>query len=239
MDHLHSISEVARATRVPIAVGETRGGRADFRALLELEALSMLIMDVTWGGGVSEARKVAAMAEAWHVPVAFHDCTGPVALAVSTHLALHARNCCGDGARLLLRLVPPLRYRAAAGGEGPDHGAGGAGPRARPATRDRATPGRCRAAHDAQRSLRRPPSQSRSGAAVPKHAEDRTWRLFLNAFRPLGVRLLDLQALLENCHQVDHVLLRRRRRFCARKHDRDTDACSWSAPITVASHAIS
>jgi L-alanine-DL-glutamate epimerase-like enolase superfamily enzyme len=33
------------------------------------------------------------MAEAWHVPVAFHDCTGPVALAVSTHLALHARNC--------------------------------------------------------------------------------------------------------------------------------------------------
>jgi galactonate dehydratase len=93
MDHLHSISEVARATRVPIAVGETRGGRADFRALLELEALSMLIMDVTWGGGVSEARKVAAMAEAWHVPVAFHDCTGPVALAVSTHLALHARNC--------------------------------------------------------------------------------------------------------------------------------------------------
>ena len=53
----------------------------------------MLIMDVTWGGGVSEARKVAAMAEAWHVPVAFHDCTGPVALTVSTHLALHARNC--------------------------------------------------------------------------------------------------------------------------------------------------
>ena len=93
MDHLHSISEVARATRVPIAVGETRGGRADFRALLELEALSMLIMDVTWGGGVSEARNVAAMAEAWHVPVAFHDCTGPVALSVSTHLALHARNC--------------------------------------------------------------------------------------------------------------------------------------------------
>jgi L-alanine-DL-glutamate epimerase-like enolase superfamily enzyme len=88
MDHLHSIGEVARATRVPIAVGETRGGRADFRALLALEALSMLIMDVTWGGGVSEARKVAAMAETWHVPVAFHDCTGPVALAVSTHLAL-------------------------------------------------------------------------------------------------------------------------------------------------------
>lgn len=93
MDHMHSIGEVARATRSPIAVGETRGGRADFRHLLELEALSMVILDLSWCGGISEARKVAAMAEAYHVPVAFHDCTGPVVLAVSTHLALNARNC--------------------------------------------------------------------------------------------------------------------------------------------------
>ncbi len=93
MDHLHSIGEVARATRAPIAVGETRGGRADFRYLLELEALSMVIMDVAWCGGVSEAKKVSATAETYHTPVAFHDCTGPVALTVSTHLALHARNC--------------------------------------------------------------------------------------------------------------------------------------------------
>lgn len=93
MDHMHSIGEVARATRSPIAVGETRGGRADFRQLLELEALSMVILDLSWCGGISEARKVSATAESYHVPVAFHDCTGPVVLAVSTHLALNARNC--------------------------------------------------------------------------------------------------------------------------------------------------
>jgi L-alanine-DL-glutamate epimerase-like enolase superfamily enzyme len=93
MDHMASIGEVARATRSPIAVGETRGGRADFRYLLELQALSMVIMDVTWCGGVSEAKKIATMAEAYHTPVAFHDCTGPVALTVSTHLALNTRNC--------------------------------------------------------------------------------------------------------------------------------------------------
>ena len=93
MDHLASIGEVAAATTCPIAVGETRGGRADFRGLLELEALSLLIMDLSWCGGISEARKIAAMAETWHIPVAFHDCTGPVVLSVSTHLALHTRNC--------------------------------------------------------------------------------------------------------------------------------------------------
>ena len=93
MDHLASIGEVARSTRSPIAVGETRGSRADFRQLLELEALSMVIMDLSWCGGLSEARKVGNMAESYHVPVAFHDCTGPVVLTVSTHLALHTRNC--------------------------------------------------------------------------------------------------------------------------------------------------
>lgn len=93
MDHMHSIGEVARSTRSPIAVGETRGSRADFRQLLELEALSMVIVDLSWCGGISEARKVASMAETYHIPIAFHDCTGPVVLAVSTHLALNARNC--------------------------------------------------------------------------------------------------------------------------------------------------
>jgi len=93
MEHMASIGEMARATRSPIAVGETRGGRADFRYLLDLEALSMVIMDVTWCGGVSEAKKIATMAEPYQTPVAFHDCTGPVALTVSTHLALNTRNC--------------------------------------------------------------------------------------------------------------------------------------------------
>ncbi len=93
MDHMDSIGDVARSTTAPIAVGETRGGRGDFRYLIELDELSMIILDLGWCGGFSEARKIAAMAEAWHVPVAFHDCTGPVALAASMHMALNARNC--------------------------------------------------------------------------------------------------------------------------------------------------
>ena len=93
MDHLGSIAEVARASKCPIAVGETRGMRADYRSLLELNALGLLIMDLSWCGGISEARKIAINAETFHVPVAFHDCSGPVVLTASTHLALHVRNC--------------------------------------------------------------------------------------------------------------------------------------------------
>jgi len=93
MDHMGSLGDVARSTRCPIAVGETRGSVNDFRQLFELNALSMAIMDVTWCGGVSVAKRVATMGESYHLPVAFHDCTGPIALTVSTHLALNARNC--------------------------------------------------------------------------------------------------------------------------------------------------
>jgi galactonate dehydratase len=50
------------------------------------------MLDLSWCGGLSEARKIAAMAEAWQLPIAPHDCTGPVILAASTHLSLHAPN---------------------------------------------------------------------------------------------------------------------------------------------------
>ena len=93
MDHLSSIGELCRSTLAPIAVGETRGARADYRSLLELDCLSQVIMDISWGGGISEAKKVSSMAEAWHIPIAFHDCTGPITLTASTHLALSTHNC--------------------------------------------------------------------------------------------------------------------------------------------------
>jgi L-alanine-DL-glutamate epimerase-like enolase superfamily enzyme len=93
MDHMDAIGEVARSTQAPIAVGETRGMAADHKYLLDLKALSLLILDVAWCGGVTEARKIATLAQTYKVPVAFHDCTGPVTLAASTHLALNTPNC--------------------------------------------------------------------------------------------------------------------------------------------------
>jgi len=93
LDQLESIGEVQAATPLMIATGETLGGRGQFKDLLQRQGCGVTIMDLSWCGGISEARKVAAMAEAFHVSAAFHDCTGPVALAASTHLALNTRNC--------------------------------------------------------------------------------------------------------------------------------------------------
>ncbi len=92
MDSLGSLRRYAAASRAPISASETLGSRWAFRDLLETGAAGVIMLDISWCGGLSEARKIASMAEAWHLPVAPHDCTGPVVLGASTHLSLNAPN---------------------------------------------------------------------------------------------------------------------------------------------------
>jgi len=90
MDDLDSLAELRRATRVPICGSETLGGKLHFRRALQLGAVDIVMLDLAWCGGLTEARKIAALAEAHARPLAPHDCTGPVALWAGLHLALHA-----------------------------------------------------------------------------------------------------------------------------------------------------
>jgi galactonate dehydratase len=92
MDSLGDLRRYADASSAPVCASETLGSRFAFRDLLETGAAGIVMLDIGWCGGISEARKIAAMAEAWHLPVAPHDCTGPVALAAATHLSLNAPN---------------------------------------------------------------------------------------------------------------------------------------------------
>ena len=92
MDRIEDLTEVAASTDAPIAGGETLGGLGQIRSLVAGGGVSVPIIDVTWGGGVTFARKAAGLAEAHGLPIAFHDCSGPVTLAASTHLALSAPN---------------------------------------------------------------------------------------------------------------------------------------------------
>ncbi len=92
MDSLSSLKRYAAASRAPLCASETLATRWAFRDLMETDAAGVVMLDLSWCGGISEAKKIATMAEAWHLPVAPHDCTGPVVLAASTHLSLNAPN---------------------------------------------------------------------------------------------------------------------------------------------------
>ena len=47
----------------------------------------MIMIDLAWCGGLSEARKIANLAEACELPVTLHDCTGPIVYAASCALS--------------------------------------------------------------------------------------------------------------------------------------------------------
>lgn len=92
MDSLADLRAYAAAAPAPVAASETLAGLGGFRDLIETGVPAILNLDISWCGGLTVARKIAAVAEAWHLPIAPHDCTGPVVLAASTHLSLAAPN---------------------------------------------------------------------------------------------------------------------------------------------------
>lgn len=92
LDSLELLKRYAAVSSAPISASETLGGIGAFRDLIATGAAGVIMLDLSWCGGLTTARKVAALAEAEKLPIAPHDCTGPVVLAASTHLSLSAPN---------------------------------------------------------------------------------------------------------------------------------------------------
>lgn len=90
MDDAQALADLRRQTRTPICGSETLAGTVPFRKLLAADAVDMVMLDLAWCGGLTEGRKIAALAESYAKPLAPHDCTGPVTLMAGLHLALHA-----------------------------------------------------------------------------------------------------------------------------------------------------
>lgn len=80
-EHIEAIGEVAKNSSIPIALGERLYSRWDFRQVLESRVVDIIQPDLSHAGGISEVRKIAAMAEAYDVALAPHCPLGPIALA--------------------------------------------------------------------------------------------------------------------------------------------------------------
>jgi galactonate dehydratase len=92
MDSLETLKAYAPHSKAMICASETLAYPHAFRDYLATGVAGVAMLDLSWCGGLSEARKIAGMAEAHHIPVAPHDCTGPVVFMASCHFSLHARN---------------------------------------------------------------------------------------------------------------------------------------------------
>jgi len=76
-----ALADVARHTTVPIATGERMYSRWDFKEVFERGAVDVVQPDLSHAGGITEVKKIAAMAEAYDVALAPHCPLGPIALA--------------------------------------------------------------------------------------------------------------------------------------------------------------
>src|SRR3546814_20927914 len=78
---------MSQTTSTPIALGERLYSRWDFKPFLAGGAVDIIQPDLSHAGGLSECRRIAAMAEAYDVAVAPHCPLGPLALAACLQLA--------------------------------------------------------------------------------------------------------------------------------------------------------
>ena len=92
MDSLALLKQYAPYSKAPICASEILAGRWSFKDLLETGVAGIVMFDLAWCGGITEARRIAALADAWQLPVAPHDCTGPLVYAASVHFSIWAPN---------------------------------------------------------------------------------------------------------------------------------------------------
>jgi len=91
-ENVDAMIEVQRATSIPIAAGERLKSRLEAREYIERDAFRIFQPDVSRAGGITEFRKLAAMAENHFIPVAPHNPNGPVCLAAHLHLSAAMSN---------------------------------------------------------------------------------------------------------------------------------------------------
>lgn len=91
-DNIAAYETLSQKVKQPLCVSERLMTRWGYRELLESRAASIIMPDLAWCGGLTEAKKIAAAAHTHYLPVAYHNCGGPITHFASWHLAMATPN---------------------------------------------------------------------------------------------------------------------------------------------------
>jgi len=86
------LSRLVSETRVPQSVSERLFTRYAYRQVLEARAAHVIMPDLIWTGGITEGRKIAVLADTFHLPITPHDCTGLVTIFANLHICASSTN---------------------------------------------------------------------------------------------------------------------------------------------------
>ena len=92
MDNLDALAQFRKSTNIPTIASENVSTRWSFREMFVKQATDICMFDLGWVGGISEAKRIATMAESFGIPIAPHDCVGPIAFMADVHLSLNVTN---------------------------------------------------------------------------------------------------------------------------------------------------
>jgi len=92
MNNVKAYAILAGETSVPICMSETFATRYEYRDFFESKACDVIMYDLTWCGGPSEAKKISDMADTYFIPTSPHTCGGPLLYLCSIHMCTAISN---------------------------------------------------------------------------------------------------------------------------------------------------
>lgn len=87
-----ALRQVRESVNTPICVGERLYTRFGFAPILKDRLADYIMPDIVWTGGISEVRKIANLAEIYHIPVTPHDANGPINILAGAHAMMSVPN---------------------------------------------------------------------------------------------------------------------------------------------------
>ena len=91
-ESLNALKQVREKVNAPISWGERGHTKWDFVPVLEGKLTDYIMPDVTWTGGITELKKISALAEAYYIPISPHDAGGPINILAGAHTMMTVPN---------------------------------------------------------------------------------------------------------------------------------------------------
>ena len=90
--NLSALKQLRTQTSIPIAMSERLHASTEFAEVIDTDAVDVVMADVQWCGGVSQTKKIAAIAESRYLPITLHNCNSPLASVINAHIAMTLPN---------------------------------------------------------------------------------------------------------------------------------------------------
>jgi galactonate dehydratase len=91
-ESMNALRQVREKVSAAISVGERGHTKWDFVPILENRLADYIMPDVTWTGGITELKKISALAEAYYIPVSPHDASGPINVVAGAQVMMTVPN---------------------------------------------------------------------------------------------------------------------------------------------------